>query len=55
MNMSHQTLVEFIDVQKTYDGTELVSQPKDKKRRVFNTSRAFRVRKNNVPNDVSGV
>ena len=24
MNMSHQTLVEFIDVQKTYDGTELV-------------------------------
>ena len=24
MNMSHQTLVEFINVQKTYDGTELV-------------------------------
>ena len=24
MNMSHQTLVEFVNVQKTYDGTELV-------------------------------
>ena len=24
MNISHQTLVEFINVQKTYDGTELV-------------------------------
>ena len=24
MNMSHQTLVEFMNVQKTYDGTELV-------------------------------
>ena len=24
MNIGHQTLVEFMNVQKTYDGTELV-------------------------------
>ena len=56
MNVNHQILVEFADVQKTYDGTELVIKNlnlKIHKGEFFNPSGPLRVRKDDLPNDVS--
>ena len=57
MNMSHQTLVEFMNVQKTYDGTELVIKNLNLKieKGEFLTLSGRQGRENNVSDDVSRI